>query len=184
MQKNIFFATQLFCNPMDCSIPLSMGFSRQAYWGGLPFPSFSGDLLNPGIKPESPALAGGFFTSEPCRVRHNWATELCNWATRRAQYRENYLAFWLVQISSYKLVDRKLEKAKLSLLCTYRWWFAVFMKWRLVFSNNFHYLQLVKFLWDLGIWLVFWVSWYLIFVLLILSFKWKFKSFQMKVEVP
>ena len=35
--------------------PLSMGFSRQGYWSGLPFPS-PGDLPNPGIKPRSPAL--------------------------------------------------------------------------------------------------------------------------------
>ena len=34
---------------------LSMGFSRQEYWSGLPFP-FSGDLPNPGIEPRSPAL--------------------------------------------------------------------------------------------------------------------------------
>ena len=47
--------------------PLSMGFSRQEYWSGLPFPS-SGDLHDPGIKPKSltsPALAGRFFTTEP-----------------------------------------------------------------------------------------------------------------------
>ena len=46
--------------------PLSMGFSRQEYWNGLPFPS-SGDLPNPGIELVSfvsPALAGGFFTTE------------------------------------------------------------------------------------------------------------------------
>ena len=41
--------------------PLSMGFSRQEYWSGLPFPP-PGDLPDPGIKPASPALAGGFFT--------------------------------------------------------------------------------------------------------------------------
>ena len=35
--------------------PLSMGFSRQEYWSGLPFPS-PGDLPDPGIKPRSPAL--------------------------------------------------------------------------------------------------------------------------------
>ena len=40
---------------------LSMGFSRQEYWSGLPFPP-PGDLLEPGIKPTSSALAGGFFT--------------------------------------------------------------------------------------------------------------------------
>ena len=47
--------------------PLAMGFPRQEYWGGLPFPS-PGDLPDPGIKPTSimsPALAGGFFTTEP-----------------------------------------------------------------------------------------------------------------------
>ena len=40
--------------------PLSMRFPRKEYWSGLPFLS-PGDLLNPGIKPVSPALAGGFF---------------------------------------------------------------------------------------------------------------------------
>ena len=47
--------------------PLSMGFSRQEYWSGLPFPS-PGDLPNPEMEPASPvspALAGGFFTAEP-----------------------------------------------------------------------------------------------------------------------
>ena len=47
-----------------CQAPLSMGFPRQKYWSGLPFPS-PGDLPNPGIKPISPALAGSFFTTEP-----------------------------------------------------------------------------------------------------------------------
>ena len=44
--------------------PLSMGFSRQEYWSGLPF-LLPGDLPHPGIKPTSPASAGGFFTTEP-----------------------------------------------------------------------------------------------------------------------
>ena len=44
--------------------PLSMGFPRQEYWIGLPFPS-PGDLSDPGIKPSSLALIGGFFTTEP-----------------------------------------------------------------------------------------------------------------------
>ena len=48
-----------FCDPMDgtiiCQTPLSMGFSRQEYWSGLPFPS-PGKLPNPGIEPWSPAL--------------------------------------------------------------------------------------------------------------------------------
>ena len=44
--------------------PLSMGFSRQEHWSGLPFPS-QGDLPDPETEPMSPALAGGVFTSEP-----------------------------------------------------------------------------------------------------------------------
>ena len=44
--------------------PLSMGFSRPEYWNGLLFPS-PGDLPHPEIEPASPALAGGFFTTEP-----------------------------------------------------------------------------------------------------------------------
>ena len=40
--------------------PLSMGFSRQEYWSGLPFPS-PGDLPNPGIKPKSAALQAEAF---------------------------------------------------------------------------------------------------------------------------
>ena len=38
-----------------CQVPLSMGFSRQEYWSGLPFPS-PGDLPNPGTEPGPPAL--------------------------------------------------------------------------------------------------------------------------------
>ena len=56
-------------NPMDCNppAPLSMKFSQQEYWSGLPFPP-PGDLPDPGIKPRSPvslALAGRFFTTVP-----------------------------------------------------------------------------------------------------------------------
>ena len=43
--------------------PLSVGFSRQGYWSGLPFPS-PGHLPDPGIEPISPALEGKFFTTE------------------------------------------------------------------------------------------------------------------------
>ena len=42
--------------------PLSMGFSRQEYWRGMPFPP-SAELPDPGIEPESPELTGGFFTT-------------------------------------------------------------------------------------------------------------------------
>ena len=44
--------------------PPSMGFSRQEYWSGLPFPS-PGDLPDSGIKPWSPAFQADTLTSEP-----------------------------------------------------------------------------------------------------------------------
>ena len=47
-----------------CQGPVSMGFPRQEYWSGLPFLS-PGGFPDPGIEPLSPALAGGFFTTEP-----------------------------------------------------------------------------------------------------------------------
>ena len=43
--------------------PLSMGFSRQEYWSGLPFPS-PGNLPNPGIKPRSPAVQADSLPTE------------------------------------------------------------------------------------------------------------------------
>ena len=62
--------TQFFVTPwtVACQVPLPMGFSKQGYWSGLPFPP-PGDLPNPGIKLMSlvsPALAGRFFTTVPC----------------------------------------------------------------------------------------------------------------------
>ena len=65
----VFSCFQLFATPWTEAhkAPLSMGFSRQKYWSGLPFPP-PGNLPNPGIEPTSPvalALAGEFFTTVP-----------------------------------------------------------------------------------------------------------------------
>ena len=49
--------------------PLSMGFSRQEYWSGLPFPS-PGDLPNPGIKPKSRALQADSLLTELARKQN------------------------------------------------------------------------------------------------------------------
>ena len=62
-----FSHVQLFATlrTVACQAPLSMGFSRQEYWSGLPCTS-PGHLPDPGIEPVSlmsPALAGGFFTT-------------------------------------------------------------------------------------------------------------------------
>ena len=56
----------LFSTPwnVDRQAPLSMGFSRQQYWSGWPFPS-PGDFPNPGIEPESPTLQVDTLSSEP-----------------------------------------------------------------------------------------------------------------------
>ena len=58
----------LFATPWTVAYQASpsMGFSRQEYWSGLPFPS-PGDLLNPRIKPGSPALEADALNSEPPR---------------------------------------------------------------------------------------------------------------------
>ena len=64
----------LFPWPVTQQAPLSMGFSRQEYWSGLPFPS-PADLPIPGIKSpslKSLALAGRFFTTEPPWSRADW----------------------------------------------------------------------------------------------------------------
>ena len=57
---------QLFVNPwtVACQAPLSMGFFRQEYWSGLPFPS-PGDLPDPGMEPGSTALQSDSTLSEP-----------------------------------------------------------------------------------------------------------------------
>ena len=69
-----FSHVQLLAIPwtIACQVPLSMGFSWQGYWSGLPFPS-PGYLSDPGTEtasPVSPSLAGIFFTTEqsgkPC----------------------------------------------------------------------------------------------------------------------
>ena len=70
----------LFATPwtVACQAPLSLGFSRQEYWSGLPCP-LPGDLSKPGIKlvaPASPTLADrfyGFFV-----IRTTWEAQSCN----------------------------------------------------------------------------------------------------------
>ena len=62
----LLFRYSTLCDPWTVAHqpPPSMGFSRQEYWRGLPFPS-PGDLPNPGIEPRSPALRADALTSEP-----------------------------------------------------------------------------------------------------------------------
>ena len=69
---------QLFATPWTVAYqaPPSMGFSRQEYWSGLPFPS-PGDLPNPGIEPGSPTLQADALPSEP-PGKPRWALNQLN----------------------------------------------------------------------------------------------------------
>ena len=78
------FVAQLrptLCDPMDhtpLQAPLSMGFSRQKHWSGMP-PPFLGELPDPGIEPvspASPASAGGFFTTSTTWEDPPWRQEV------------------------------------------------------------------------------------------------------------
>ena len=71
----VISGVQFFSTPWTVArqAPLSMGFSRQEYWSGLPCPP-PGDLPDPGIKPQSlvsPTLASGFFTMSATREALN-----------------------------------------------------------------------------------------------------------------
>ena len=70
-----------------CKVSLSMGFSRQEYWSGLPFPS-PGDLPDPGIKPMSPELQAGSLPTEPpgkplVQGVHQWSLEAIQGISQR-----------------------------------------------------------------------------------------------------
>ena len=66
MKVESLSCVRLFATPWTVAYQASpsMGFSRQEYWSGLPFPS-PGDLPDPGIEPGSPALEADALTSEP-----------------------------------------------------------------------------------------------------------------------
>ena len=66
MKVKLLSGVRLFATPWTVAhqAPPSLGFSRQEYWSGLPFPS-PGDLPDPGIEPRSPTLEADALTSEP-----------------------------------------------------------------------------------------------------------------------
>ena len=83
-------------------VPLSVGFPRQEYWSGLPFPS-PGDLPDPGIKPMSPALAGGCFTTEP-PGKHGFLILV-----------PNSFLFYLINVSKMRLCPEQCTRTSSSL---------------------------------------------------------------------
>ena len=76
-------------------VPLSMGFSRQEHWSGLPFPS-PGDLLHPGIEPASltsPSLAGGFFTTSKIYVTSSQMQRKRSWEFTEEAKVDNWYSY-------------------------------------------------------------------------------------------
>ena len=89
--------------------PLSMEFSRQEYWSGLPFPS-PGNLPDPGIEPTSPALAGGFFTTELHGKLRTLQSLLFGY--RNSSFRDSKFAMLMkkcniIYICSYMFISKK-----------------------------------------------------------------------------
>ena len=75
---------RLFATPWTVAYqaPLSMGYSRQEYWNGFPFPS-PGDLPNPGIEPRSATLQADALPSEPPGIPKKYLNNknhICNWS--------------------------------------------------------------------------------------------------------
>ena len=102
--------------------PLSMGFSRQEYWSGLPFSS-PGDLPDPGIKPGSPALQADSLPTElpgkPRRYRGELKTNTgadykrgsCKWKT----------AGWCLQRRMVQKSSEPLSQETMTLLLPHPW---------------------------------------------------------------
>ena len=94
------------CDPMDCSPPssLSMGFSTQEYWSGLPFPS-PGDLPGPGIEPASPVAPTLQVDSLLLSHRGNlmWQILSSLWEQSGAVVRHEQTTFYVVSQNSSSL---------------------------------------------------------------------------------
>ena len=88
---------RLFVTPWTVAhqAPPSMGFSRQEYWSGLPFPS-PGDLPDPGIKPRSPTLQAGALASEPSGKPNGYTVSLYFLMTNSLHSKELFLPFNLL----------------------------------------------------------------------------------------
>ena len=90
----VFSCSVMSERTIACQASLSMGFPREDYWSGVPFPS-PGDLPDPQIEPVSPALAGRFFTTKP----PGKVFSLCKFPYKQLQTRkgtlQNRLAIFL-----------------------------------------------------------------------------------------
>ena len=85
--------------------PLSLGFPRQKYENGLSFSS-PGNILDPGVKPVSPALVGGFFTNEPPGELTYWLGKMLIFVETEGRGHGNFVYYL------YKSVNLKLFQGK------------------------------------------------------------------------
>ena len=103
--------------------PQSMGFPRQEYWSGYSFPP-PGDLLDPEIEPESPALAGGLFITEPpgkpfpshkhvLKPRANCKCECINSPFSRPKLLSDYLNMWFARSLTWSKAKTENSKNRL-----------------------------------------------------------------------
>ena len=102
-----------------------MGFSRQEYWSGLPFPAL-GDLPDPGIQSESPGLVGGIFTAEPLEKPYGYNMSIgkslkhyVQWKKTNANILYNFVdvTFWKSQTIAIKSISVTL----LNVICQHGW---------------------------------------------------------------
>ena len=129
---------------MPCSDHLSMEFSRQEYWNGLPFPS-PGDLPDPGIQPGSPALQADSLPSEPGTgaqmvwnngLKHHFLSQSqCTWNFITAAHAcavlaaEHIICMYSVQnrltclsLVGYESLFPHLQKSVENIPCRYPFW--------------------------------------------------------------
>ena len=125
-----FSCVQFFVTPWTVAhqAPLSMGFSRQKKWSGLPY-LLPGDFPNPGVKPmslTSPALAGGFFTtSTTWEVPSKKKKQLDVWRTFSSLYKSNMVEVKRSGGGGAHAVDRSMGLAIL-LKSQCRLWLGIF----------------------------------------------------------
>ena len=124
---------RLFATPWTVAYqaPLSVGFSRQQYWSGLPFPS-PVDLPKPGIEPGSPALQTDALPSEPPGKSEQLSSKRTQITMlTRMQRKGNLVHCWwehkLVP-SLWKTVLRFLKKIKIRLACEPAFYYWVYTK--------------------------------------------------------
>ena len=110
---------RLFATPwvVTYQAPWSMGFSRQEYWSGLPFPS-PGDLPNPGIEPGSPALQTDALPSKPLGKPHFYFKQKLNLS--------QFKGLWVHSVQFTSIKDLPFLRATTSFQWAYR---GPWMEW-------------------------------------------------------